>query len=121
MGRKSIETINKIYDSILSLGVSKVVCKARLNDYNFDYNIKVPGEDEWYNKWSVLGKTDKKWFRLFSSFIGNNINIVPDDIMSNVIEPILNPIRFRSLYEDKNLLDNFFMTQFKERITPPLC
>ena len=119
MARKPIEIINKAYDCLLKYGVATIVCKARLNDYNFDYSAKANGEDEWYKKWSKLGKTNKKWYRLYSSFIGKDMNIVPDDIMSNVIEPILNPVRYRSLYEDKNLLDNFFMTQFKESITPP--
>lgn len=118
MARKSIKWINKVYDYILSTGVSKIVCKKRLAAFNYP-NEKKTRENEWVKKWSCLGQTNKQWYRLYSHFIGENVDIVPDDIMSNVIEPILNPVRFRSLYEDKNLLDNYFMTQFSKRITPP--
>lgn len=117
MARKSIIVINKVYDKLLSFGVSTVVSKVRLSAYKFP-NKKLEGEEEWVKKWSVLGHANRCWYRLYSHFIGPNIGIVPDDIMSNVIEPILNPVRYRSLYEDKNLLDNFFMTQFAEKITP---
>lgn len=119
MARKSIEWINKVYDKILSLGVSKVVCNKRLVAFKYP-NEKNDGENDWINKWRCLGKPNTQWYRLYSHFIGNNIDIVPDDIMSNIIEPILNPVRYRSLYEDKNLLDNYFMIRFKEKkITPP--
>lgn len=117
MARKAITYVNKVYDKLLSLGVSTVVSNYRLKGYNFP-NKKKERENEWVKKWSVLGTPNKKWYRLYAHYIGENIDIVPDDIMSNVIEPILNPVRFRSLYEDKCLLDNFFMTQFSQRITP---
>lgn len=117
MARKSIIIINKVYDKLLSFGVSTVVSKVRLSAYKFP-NKKLEGEEEWVKKWSVLGHANRRWYGLYSHFIGTNIRIVPDDIMSNVIEPILNPVRYRSLYEDKNMLDNFFMTQFAEKITP---
>ena len=109
MARKSIKIINKVYDKLLSLGCSTVVSKVRLSAYKFP-NKQLEGEEEWEKKWSVLGHVNRQWYRLYAHFIGTNIDIVPDDIMSNVIEPILNPIRYRSLYEDKNLLDIFFMT-----------
>lgn len=118
MARKAITYVNKVYDKLLSLGVSTVVSNARLKEYIFPNKKRRGGEKGWVKKWSVLGTPNKKWYRLFAHYIGDNIDIVPDDIMSNVIEPILNPVRFRSLYEDKCLLDNFFMTQFSERITP---
>ena len=117
MDRKSIYLANSIYNSILSKGVSHVVMPIRLSSYNFSDKPMI-GEKEWVRKWKVLGIPNKKFYRLYSQFIGPDINIVPDDIMSNIIEPILNPVRYRSLYEDKNMLDKFFSPQFDTPITP---
>ena len=80
MARKSIEWINKVYDKILSLGVSKVVCNKRLVAFKYP-NEKSDGENDWINKWRCLGKPNTQWYRLYSHFIGNNIDIVPDDII----------------------------------------
>lgn len=44
-------------------------------------------------------------FLLFSRYIGNDINIVPEAISHNIIEPILNPVEYRRFYEDKNMFD----------------
>ena len=48
---------------------------------------------------------DPIYFRYFSSFIGNDPNIVPVDLSANVIEPILNPVQYRPYYADKNMFD----------------
>lgn len=58
-------------------------------------------------KWKALSShyfsdTDLK---LFSRYIGEDENILPEEISHNVIEPILNPIKFRPFYEDKNMFD----------------
>ena len=68
----------------------------------------VTGEKEWMEKWSVLGNTSPVYFRLFSHYIGPDMNIVPDDIGLDVIEPILNPYRYRKYYADKNMFDRIF-------------
>lgn len=44
-------------------------------------------------------------YLLFSRYIGNDINIVPEAISHNIIEPILNPVEYRRFYEDKNMFD----------------
>ena len=71
-------------------------------------NCKVEGEDKWIEKWSVLGKADPVYFRLFSHYIGKNINIIPEDICRNIVEPILDPLRYVSYYSDKNVFDKLF-------------
>lgn len=72
-------------------------------------NRTCPGEKEWIHKWSILdSKIDPIYYRLFSSYIGNNINIVPDNICYNIIEPILNPRRYIRYYSDKNIFDRLF-------------
>lgn len=71
-------------------------------------NSPVEGENEWKKKWSVLGKADPVYFRLFSHYIGNNLNIIPEDICRNVVEPILCPLRYVAYYSDKNIFDRLF-------------
>ena len=61
----------------------------------------VEGEKEWLEKWSVLGHTSPVYFRLFFHYIGPDMNIVPDDIGLDVIEPILNPRRYSKYYADE--------------------
>lgn len=72
-------------------------------------NITCLGEKEWIHKWSVLDpKIDPIYYRLFSTYIGNNVNIVPDNVCHNIIEPILNPKRYIKFYADKNIFDRLF-------------
>lgn len=69
-------------------------------------NKPVKGEDEWYKKWNVLGiKPNRLYYRLYSHYIGPNINIVPKNVCHNIIELILNPFRYVGYYGDKNLFD----------------
>lgn len=66
----------------------------------------------------MLGSTDEVFYRWYSNFIGEDLNILPDDLMHNVIEPILNPMRFRGLYADKNMFDKLLKPYFKNFVTP---
>lgn len=118
--RKSVETINRLYDFIIALGVSTVLARKELGTI-----IKRSGKsrnclriDEWSNKWRKLGRVNKNYYRVFSQYCGEDINIVPDDICHNVIEPILNPKRFVSAYEDKCLFDKMLWSAFYRNITP---
>ena len=47
-------------------------------------------------------------YRVFSHYIGANIDIVPEDICHDFIEPILNPFRYVGYYADKNVFDKLF-------------
>lgn len=72
-------------------------------------NCKVNGEDEWIEKWSQFGvKASPSQYRVFSKYIGNDVNIVPEDICHDFIEPVLNPLRFVGYYSDKNVFDKIF-------------
>lgn len=66
-------------------------------------------EDEWLHKW-------KSWdshitidsFRIFSRYIGADLNILPLEYCATVIEPFLDPKQFWAYYNDKNMFDKIF-------------
>ena len=72
-------------------------------------NKPMAGEAEWRDKWSMFGKKPGlSQYRLFSHYIGQNLDIVPENICHDYIEPILNPMRFAGYYSDKNVFDKLF-------------
>lgn len=81
--------------------------KYLLNRNNFR-NRKIKDENKWIEKWSVLGKAHPVYYRLFSHYIGLDLNIVPEDICRTIIEPILNPQVYIRYYSDKNMFDKMF-------------
>lgn len=82
----------------------------RINNFS---NIYVEGEEDWVKKWSVFGiKANPIYYRLFSHYIGNNINIVPENICHDVIEPILNPFKYAKFYADKNMFDRLMPKEY---------
>lgn len=119
---KQVSRINKLYDTVLSVAIAhnerkklRQFIKQEPVHYN-DYSKEK--EEEWFRRWSKLGKTDKVFYRYYSRFIGEDLDILPDDLMHNIIEPLLNPMRFRGLYADKNMFDKLLKPYFKEYITP---
>ena len=68
-------------------------------------NKRVEKEEEYKRKWRVLGRVDPIYYRYYSSFVGNDPNLVPVDLSANIIEPILNPVQYRPYYSDKNMFD----------------
>lgn len=72
-------------------------------------SLKDDGLINWLTKW---GKYDKKLsplcYQVFSHYIGNDINIIPDSILDSIIEPVLSPKLFRAQYADKNSFDILF-------------
>ena len=72
-------------------------------------NIRCKGENEWLKKWARIGvRIDPIYYRLYSSYIGANLDIVPDNICYTIINPILNPKRYMKFYSDKNTFDILF-------------
>lgn len=64
------------------------------------------GEKEWLDKWKNYDKNISPLsFRIFSRFIGPDINILPLELCAGLIEPILTPRSFRDVYSDKNEFD----------------
>ena len=78
----------------------------RLNHFP---NKEQPGEEAWLKKWSGLGmKVNPVYYRLFYHYIGEDMNIMPEDISHDIVEPLLNPSRFVKYYTDKNIFDRLF-------------
>lgn len=72
---------------------------------------EVKGEMTFVEKWKLLSKeVNTNYYRCYSHYIGKNPNILPEDICCNIIEPILDPCKYRGFYDDKNMF---------ERILPP--
>lgn len=108
------DKINKAYTKALSIGINILYRKqydALLKKHSKDNAMTVDDtfktkEQEWIKQWSKLSKRPHvNSFRLFSKYIGPDINIVPEDISANIIQPILSPIETRPFYQDKNMFD----------------
>lgn len=118
--RKVVKNINKLYDKLIALGISCFLARKELRNIikKAGKNKKCSKLDEWSKKWGVLGRVNKDYYRVFSQYCGEDVDIVPDDICHNIIEPILNPKRFLNAYEDKCLFDKMLWSSFNKNITP---
>lgn len=119
--RKIILIINRSYDFLLNAALHFMMSKIELG-----YIIRRSGKnknckkiDEWIKKWKPLGRFNKDYYRVFSQYCGEDVNIVPDDLLHNLIEPILNPKRFISTNEDKCLFDKMLWFSFGRFVTAP--
>lgn len=73
--------------------------------------LKESNEEEWLKFWSNYGiPVSLESYRLFSKYIGNNINIVPLELFPTLIEPVLTPLEFYYVYNEKNLFTSLFKT-----------
>lgn len=102
--------INQIYSDVIAFVVSLVYVRMyknllKTNDFK---NKKCPGEGDYINKWKSLGKVNPIYYRLYSHYVGNDPNIVPENILHNLIEPVLTPPVYRHFLSDKNLFDRLF-------------
>ncbi|MBQ8735407.1 MAG: hypothetical protein IJY75_05480 [Bacteroidaceae bacterium] len=62
----------------------------------------------WMNKWGVFGHNPLKYgWKAFHSYVDDNVNLVPNDIARNFIEPILTPEEYQPFYNDKNSFGMF--------------
>ena len=93
----SYTSCKKYYDKLYT---------SMLLDLDINPNEKVEGEDEWIKNWDGLKIVPNPiYYRLFRHYCGNKKGICPEDICRQVIEPCLNPQRYRGFYEDKNSWD----------------
>ena len=97
----------------LNKEIAKIMTEANIP------NTKLTKEDIWFEKWNkLLSDTNRKYYRIYSKYIGEDINIMPDDVCHMVVEPILNPVKYRYFYSDKNMFDRVLSLKFDKTITP---
>lgn len=69
---------------------------------------KAAGEEAYMAQWKALSPRISPYdYRLYSHFCGPTADIVPFDLLRNVIEPVLNPVEHWATYEDKNMFSTF--------------
>lgn len=113
LNRMILGLVGNVLDHALNLVLSRLFYMKEINKIMKMLSIsnkKVKEEDLWYAKWKRIGVyVNRKYYRVFSKFLDpmqhDLTNICPDDICHNYIEPLLNPIRYRSYYSDKNEFD----------------
>ena len=72
----------------------------RLNGFA---NRHADGEEAYVAKWSRLAKHVEPYsYRLFSHYCGPTPDIVPENILHDVVEKALSPMQYWEEYEDKN-------------------
>lgn len=116
--RNIVDVINLCYSkaiicagNILYRNETKKLLKLHPN-----YRNKVENEKLWLKKWGKLRvRPDISAYRLFSRYIGNDLNIVPENISSGIIQPLLNPGEYRPYYEDKNMFDKILPLAYMPR------
>lgn len=81
------------------------------NAIRYNPQLKEPtdGEKEWLEKWRQYDpKLSPMAYRVFSRYIGPNMDIVPLEVCSSMCEPVLTPYHFNNFYADKNTFDLIF-------------
>lgn len=108
MRTKLIRYIRKILNCIHKNGYHKNYVKIMKRNFITKSSNKAV-RLAWIRKWSVFGqKADPIYFDVFSHYIGDSVDIVPENICHDVIERILNPVHYDGFYADKNNFDLFF-------------
>ena len=77
----------------------------------------VEGEKEWLAHWRKYDRKLKPLsYRIFSYFMGKGKKIIPPELISSIIEPILTPEKYREYYSDKNnflrILPSSFLPEY---------
>lgn len=79
------------------------VFRERLVKNGIPADEQAPGEVEYVKFWQQFHKRVEPYtYRYFQRLCGNNPHFVPEDIANRYIESVLNPIRYRGFYADKN-------------------
>ena len=71
------------------------------------------GEGAFLKKWGQIYKyIDPKYYRFYSTYIGQDQNIVPDDCFHTIIEPLLNNQNALTTFSDKNMFELLFPREY---------
>lgn len=81
-------------------------------NYFSDYE----GERKWLEKWRRwVPDVSPMAYRVFSHYIGGDINIIPYEVTDAIVEPILTPFEYREVYNDKNSLGILFPLSWRPK------
>lgn len=109
--RVSYDLRNKNRFRILENSYKQMAQKSSI-----DVSKPISGENEYLQQWQSISKyVSPIDYRLFSQFVGQDKNIVPEYVMHNVIEPVFHPKEFLSFYNDKNMYDKLLPQEFLAR------
>lgn len=79
------------------------VFRERLAKNGIPIDVPAEGENGYVKFWQQFHKRIEPYtYRYFHRLLNNDSRIIPEDIANRYIEPILNPIRYRGFYSDKN-------------------
>lgn len=115
--KKITNVINNLYTTALEKGcrcIYRLSARKLLKLHpNKEYKANDSKEKIYMQKWSRLSHNpDKNVFRLFSQYIGPDPYIVPEDVSSSIIQPIMNPITTRGYYADKNMFEKILPKEY---------
>lgn len=89
------------------------VIKKMATNSKTPISSKVLGENGYISKWKKISRyVSPIDYRLFSHFIGENPNIVPEYVLHNIIEPVFLPRAYQQFYNDKNMYDKLLPKEF---------
>lgn len=72
-------------------------------------NVAAANEEEWLKRWRKYDKhVSPLGYRIFSKYVGEDLNIMPLEVCVNIVEPVLCPEYYRGLYSDKNSLTRLY-------------
>lgn len=104
--KKISRSINSAYTQMLRIGGRIMYRRQFANLLSKHPHKSFEKENEYKDKWKRLDKRpDISTYRLFAQYIGETPDIAPEDIVSGYIQPLLNPIEFRTYYQDKNMFE----------------
>lgn len=100
------------YKIAMRINCNQVYAKrVRMN--KLDVNTSLKNEKEYLAKWKRLDKSITPfYYRFFSHYIKSDTNIVSEYVSHIYIEPILNPFQYRDYYEDKNVYNRIFPSEY---------
>lgn len=76
----------------------------------------IEGEKLWLKKWKLIDKNISVYsYRIFSRYVGQNIDLMPLETCAVLVEPNLCPVSYFDFYNDKNAFDKLFPNGFLPR------
>ena len=92
---------NGVKKGYISLYQQMVVYEQLIVD-----DVNRGGGIAWKAKWCKYdNKISPLSYQIFSRYIGEDVNIIPLEILAGIVEPVLTPEPFRAQYGDKNNLE----------------